>query len=386
MLRTYFVALSFITLLNSAFSQNVISPEKFGAIGNGLNDDTDALTKALSYCEMHQTTLKLGTKKSVYLISKPLTIRNKIILLGPGILKKTKNANFVLLTVLASDVTLDGIGIDGNLDGQKSLGVNNGDLRIVNSNKVKLLNNTLRNSAGNAIALFNSASCLISNNTIYNAHDNAILVADGASNDNIIERNDIDKTITQNGIFITASSGSVKTTAHVMRNIIRNNTIKNSADIGIESSIHADGTLIYGNKIYHSKNDHIIIRDNVNNIVSNNYCYQTGKGTGIAISVLDLVGGVKDYNCKIENNQVVNAQKAGILIAGNNVEARNNKLGGVKTGDGIGISVQKDRVTLENNFIDGFGTGIKEFVKIGTKKYRNNKISNAVIKSQLMTQ
>lgn len=58
-----------------------ITPEYFGAKGDGVTDDTAALQNSVNYCHEHGLTLKSSNGK-VYLISAPITITNKFPILN----------------------------------------------------------------------------------------------------------------------------------------------------------------------------------------------------------------------------------------------------------------------------------------------------------------
>ena len=80
------------------YSQNEVSPELFGAVGDGIYDDTEALQSAIDYCFKNGVQLKLRSGKT-YCISKPLNLSNTAVLIIDGswsTLKAKKAMNYML--------------------------------------------------------------------------------------------------------------------------------------------------------------------------------------------------------------------------------------------------------------------------------------------------
>ena len=100
-MKHLFQIIFFFLFINSSLGNNYVSPEMFGAIGNGLVDDTYALQKALN--SGHSIQLD-GT----YLITRNLTIKNTI--LGSG--KILIGRNDVSLYCNAEGISIIGLTFD----------------------------------------------------------------------------------------------------------------------------------------------------------------------------------------------------------------------------------------------------------------------------------
>lgn len=68
--------------LTTTTNQIGVSVEEFGAIGNGIDDDTQAFINAINYCNINQINLEISGKS--YLIKGELPFPSKIIVRGKG--------------------------------------------------------------------------------------------------------------------------------------------------------------------------------------------------------------------------------------------------------------------------------------------------------------
>jgi hypothetical protein len=88
--------------------RDVVSVKDFGAVGNGVADDTAAIQAAIT----------ASANKSVYFpsgtyVATTLTVANPCRLFGEGIIKKTTAASSALLTLNTNDVDIDGLEFRG---------------------------------------------------------------------------------------------------------------------------------------------------------------------------------------------------------------------------------------------------------------------------------
>lgn len=88
--------------------RDVVSVKDFGAVGNGVADDTAAIQAAIT----------ASANKSVYFpsgtyVATTLTVANPCRLFGEGIIKKTTAASSALLTLNTNDVNIDGLEFRG---------------------------------------------------------------------------------------------------------------------------------------------------------------------------------------------------------------------------------------------------------------------------------
>jgi hypothetical protein len=84
---------------------NFVTPEQFGAVGNGVTDDKTAIQNAINSGKM---VLLNGN----YFTSGTITISNKTTIYGNGNIKTT--SNLPILDIKASDVVIDGIRLEGS--------------------------------------------------------------------------------------------------------------------------------------------------------------------------------------------------------------------------------------------------------------------------------
>lgn len=148
------------------YSQNEVSPELFGAVGDGIYDDTEALQSAIDYCFKNGVQLKLRSGKT-YCISKPLNLSNTAVLIIDGswsTLKAKKTMNYMLtydgsantkndVKTVVKNITADCNGVAGFID-------------LVYSFKFNLENFLVKNCKTTAINVQKGGSFVCQNGTI----------------------------------------------------------------------------------------------------------------------------------------------------------------------------------------------------------------------------
>ena len=131
---------SFVTVSGSSLTAkpNYVTPEMYGAVGDGSTDDATALQNAINTGSL----VLLGNKN--YRISSPLTFTNNVRITGDGNASKISSiTNSVLINITGSNNTIDNITLSGNAAGANQIGV---QMLGVASLSVDILNNIISNS------------------------------------------------------------------------------------------------------------------------------------------------------------------------------------------------------------------------------------------------
>lgn len=241
----------------------------------------------------------------------------------------------------------------------------------------EITNNTIINSAGASIVLYNSENGVVKNNTIKNSGSNGILGLQATRNikviDNVVENIDF-----QNGIYFSYQDG--KASENIL---IEGNTVKNAGDFGIEVGHNVksgdephQGIEIRKNKVIDSQNAGIAFRTVSNGIIENNYVEGYGETGGYGADGLFIEGGFnKVFDIKVLKNVVVQKYDSGdangiyvtgidgITIQGNNVQK--------SRGRGLFVQASKIGETTED-----FPNGLREYqrVNIIDNTFSKNKI------------
>lgn len=356
-------------------------PQWFGATGQ--KDDTLAIQTTINSLKPGGI-LKL--KNGAFISSGNIIIKNEIIIEGNGRITKKANTNSNLFYIKkASNIILRNFKIDGNRNNQTVYGNNLALIYVEACSRVKLTNLDIRNGQGSGIHFFHSTDGIISDNVLVNNHDNGIAVGAANTRDIQIIGNYIDTTAIQNGIFITASPGSSATEDKIYRVEVRNNIIKNAGDTGIELGQNCNDCMVTGNKVFHSRNPNILVRDVNNcivtrNTVSGNSSKEIYNKAGIAVIPLRL----KDYDYKlIISDNSVDTDGFGIDIQTSGVSVLRNKIAGygLSISGSRGIRTFKKFNTIIGNSIDGFDVGIvigetSKLDAVSNVQIQNNSIKN----------
>lgn len=347
-------------VLASAGSGEFVTPQMFGAVGDGVTDDTTAFIDCLT--DGHPVYVPSGT----YIIDDITITRSNLLMLGAGKLDfKTNDGG---LEITGSRNRIMGIAFEGNLfaysavDATKSLLKLIGDDNIIDGcafkggnysgiacegNANKAINNYLEycNSHPTAGADWGSIwfingsnlgdptykGAVIDNNIIHNFDDSGICVT-GKYTDCVISNNTMYGTGTNNTMGIYMLGGSLSN-ARIIGNYIEN--------------IHNEGMMLYdGNANLVS--DQIIIDSNIIDTADK----------GISVS------GSNDHtvtmnSCVINNNTIKNFRYGifphdikRIIITGNHLVTTDN------TGSAIYAIDYIEYESVNNNLIEGAGSGI----------------------------
>ncbi|HGU6444019.1 TPA: right-handed parallel beta-helix repeat-containing protein [Citrobacter amalonaticus] len=215
-----------------------VTPEQYGANGDGLSDDSNALLEAISSGYPVWISQK-------YLITVPLMLESGTVIFGNGEINSTNQTDSVLKVINALNVKIDGISI------KRSLTANPGDadmaanILVSNSQKVRinLVSSTI-SSIGSCVLItdgsrdVNVTGCLVTTDGSFDpselqtsstvASPNGIFIAD-SSRDVLVFGNTCE--IIGHGVMIQNVSGLTP----IFNITISNNNIRKCSSYGITS-------------------------------------------------------------------------------------------------------------------------------------------------------
>lgn len=291
-------------------------------------------------------------------------------LTGPGVLKAASGVETFLVNVTADDVTVSGVECDGNRATMTGHPTHDGhDLIRVTGDRARIVGCYLHDGWGGGVTLLGAADCEIVGNKVRTVYDNGILVANAGADRNIVVYNDIDGTTGQNGIFITASSGSIATADYVYDNHVAHNIVRGCADSGIESGIHSVRTIIEANTVRVDENPGVLLRDSIGVQVVNNTLVVSATANEDAISVVPQTEADSwNSTATIKGNHVTGSAirsavyvgQAGVRVVDNHLEqtaATVNSDGTGATGKGV-LLAAVGQCAVVGNRISGYSYGV----------------------------
>ena len=133
----------------------VVNVKDYGAVGDGVHDDTAAITSALIAGTGGTVFLPGGT----YLVSSPILVQSDTVLTGDGCYQSTItasisgtwNAGYIIGSNLTQNVTVSKLGIDAN-------GVAANGINFSQVSGGRITNNYIQNSSYSATNLYGSSS------------------------------------------------------------------------------------------------------------------------------------------------------------------------------------------------------------------------------------
>jgi len=394
--------------------------QDFGAIGDGITDDSAALQNAIDGLPTNAV-LDFGGASFTYLISRPLTLHPNSAYTGAATIKMSSSAPVTPIAILAygqaSNVTIDGLTFDGNgVAGGINIDVGGG--ASIPADNIRITNSTFRNTparptGGGEDAIYDPVGILnsvIQGNSFINC-GGGILLAD-AGNLQILNNNF--DTITQDdaiyllfpanpipyGSQIVVSGNQGKNLARmavefwgpggdavdgpvISQNIFQQWTSPQfgiSVMVGkgarLDSNFLMDGTGSYGielgapysqvtNNVVSGFATGIAVHHGQNSLLGNNLLLNQA-GAGILVS---NAPGSKS-NLTISDNYIQDAQSAGIftntsdwgasIVTGNTI-VRNIGAWPTDTAwrySGMSLTPPVTPVTIKNNRVSGSGTAL----------------------------
>lgn len=152
-----------------------VTPESFGAVGDGVTDDTEALKKAINHAIKTNKELKPISSDKTYLVTEKLVINGTIKINFQNACIKASHAGHVIEVYVSSDGTT---GIDGYI---RNIVINcnnisDSGLYIRSSHRWNYNNITIKNAV--SIALYTNAcqDCRFNNIYIFDTTDRGVRV------------------------------------------------------------------------------------------------------------------------------------------------------------------------------------------------------------------
>jgi len=299
--------------------RETVSVKDFGAVGDGVTDDTAAIQAALD-AALGDVVFPAGT----YRVNSVDTVSNIDLKAVGHVTMKLYATATIIFNSVGDNVTISGFGFDLD-DTVNSIGVNDagGENVTIRDNKfwqhVIALN---LNSSGNSIKFINNA-------VIGGAY--GVLVNTFASGSNLVISNNIfdGQNLTTNRdaveINLPTSGSGVFPYISISDNIIRNYDSGSAASgfgVGIANGQHIS---VSNNVIDNCGHQGIHVEDNsrfisvIGNVVSN-----TGNGTNTPVNEAIGISILEAYHSRFENNIVYNSEDSGIRSSASTVGRHNS--------------------------------------------------------------
>lgn len=338
-----------------------VNAETFGAKGDGVTDDSQAIKDALTYCSTNNYNLVL--RKGTFLINSYLTGKNNVKLIGyEGATLKLNNGTKILDATGVSNFMVEGIIFDGDNRGttEELVGIftctnfimrnctiknalNRNGLVIYNSD-AEIRNNTITGIVGSeGIKLDTNLACVVEGNKINNCKLAGIYAQRGSKTivNHLISRNRITNITDTSG---TGDKGNGIVLYNVGGCTISDNFISDTAWSGIRVN-SSDDNIITANRVLRSNDWGIYVEFNsVNNLVMSN-------------SVVDSKSGITTTNADVgaKMNSVIGNHLRNITTYAIDVELNcvvsNNQIDGALFGIRLGYGAYGRKVICTNNVI-----------------------------------
>lgn len=340
---------------------------QFGAVGDGVTDDTAAVKAALTNAAVRGIR-RVSGPAGTYLVSSTIKVPAGVRFDGTGVvIKQADGANLWEVISLGSGAQLVGVEIDGNWANNASNSAVVA-VRIGNSNDCIVDHCTVRNCPGYGIVVNHGLRARITNNVIENTFIGctAVFAADGVATFHRIEGNHA----TRLGWTFLVTGGS--------HDIIRNNTVAGHliGGPGERMTVNLSGTtvswvsgpdfseVIKGNWIVFNGGYEFFVTDVVSpTVLTVSTPLPAATGMRAAIGPGDLIGIVGGSYNLVDGNTLVGGATFGMGLSqgGNSVDTAHN--------------------TFSHNNISGCGkTAIVVAWNSGTGALRNNSILGNKVK------
>jgi hypothetical protein len=358
--------------------RDVVSVKDFGAVGDGVADDTAAIQAALN-SGASQVIIPGGT----FLVTS-LSISSALVMTGPGKLKRATSPSNAIITITASNVIIDSVVFAGGSEGSTVSTQNTPDSAILvsgTSSVSPLSNITFRNCridgfAGFGIFVNYAKDVLVNDNRVVNCGYCGIgflSVIEGHIISNRVHNITASTGSNYYGIFVTRDP--TKTLANSARStncIVSNNIVSNVPKwTGIDG--HAPSNwIVTNNRVYYCRNGIYAQYDDPGDpfpanaqdvIISGNIVEGPELASDSFIGIASLgASGLINQRIKITDNIVENSGGYGTAIGAihitftDHAEVFNNV---IDKAIRIGISVTgaSRYVTIADNKVNGVMAG-----------------------------
>jgi uncharacterized secreted repeat protein (TIGR03808 family) len=355
--------------------------DDYGAVGNGVADDTAALQGAINAISTLGGTLFIPDNLN-FAISSPLTISgsSNIRIRGNGTgsaitALSSFSGNEMILISNSNSVQLQNLYLNGNNAAGLSTSTSNGLIVVSGAGTYSIDSNYIVNATGNGVRTTSTATVNVTNNHILTTGYYALFLR-STGGGNVIN-NYID-TAAANGIYVDTSGDIGSKKLLITNNIVKNITDNNSPGTGATGNgiqiFNSTDIVIDSNLIYNCEYSAIRSNGCKNVAISGNYCENSGETAiyaefnneyhtivgntvnGYALNHNGTTGSANGITCT--NLSVYNGRAAN--ITGNIVY---NGYGD----QNAGIVAEGDCV-LSGNMIDGCQYG----VIVGTNSFMRN--------------
>jgi len=381
--------------------QDVVSVKDFGAVGNGIADDTTLIQAAINAVSAAPLGGILHFPDGTYLVG-TLTVGPSITLLGAGATLKAKTGSNSTIRITGNkDITISGFIFDAlNLTlaglpvedegsgacciysrtGVDPVNVTISDNRFINipmpatatqryhavllnGANCTVDNNYVDQSDGDALN-FNSGVAFVSNNHVRNSTDGGIAFNNGARG--VINSNYLFRC----NLGVGAGPEGNTTDPQLYHSILVSNNVLDSCEWGINfgwfaydgrtgpTNFTVDSNVFQNCKLYGFRYDGHAANFDVNGVISNNVFYR---------------GGSNAYDGAVASNStdITLINCAGIAVSGNTMSEN------IASGERRAIVIQGcNRIDVTGNAINGITVGYTSGIRATNAQYSNFSANN----------